>query len=150
MQDKQYRFEVGRGLEPDLPDIVMFRIGTQILEPYFEEENYGLGIFEASKAIESILINGEESQNYVSSKTNDNFLRIFIIIMVFFVIFSFISRPYRGYKHYNGRRKKSTDDLFTVAWIASNILRGGKGGFGGGFGGFSGGSFGGGGFSGKW
>lgn len=145
LDDREYRFEVGRGLEPDLPDIVMGRIGRDYLVPHFREGNYGTGILEASKAIEARLLGQNESEYYVTDEPESPpfwavALLMFAIVMfvMFMIAFSIFSGPrYGGYRRYGGG-------------FGGGIGGGMGGGFGGGRGGFGGGSFGGGGAGGKW
>jgi len=144
LDDREYRFEVGRGLEPDLPDIVMGRIGRDYLVPNFREGNYGAGILEASKAIEARLLGQNESEYYVSEEPEQGpplwavILFFFAITMfVLFIIIFSIAGGSPGYRRYGG--------------MGGGFGGGIGGGFGGGrSGGFGGGSFGGGGAGGKW
>lgn len=146
VDDREYRFEVGRGLEPVLPDIVVGRIGRDYLVPYFREGNYGLGIIEASKAVEARLLLQNESEYYVTDEPDESvpwwvimLIVIFVIIIILFVIFSILNPGSSGgYKNYGGGFGGGIGGGFS----------GGKSG--GGFGGFGGGSFGGGGAGGKW
>ncbi len=150
LNDRNYRFEVGRGLEPVLPDIIVSRIGRYYIEPNFRNGEYALGIEEASLAIKQILLNNTVPQELKNDNAETRAWIIFvIIILVAIIIFSIASKNTRPAK---GRK---SDDYFTAAWILSQMMKGGKGGsggFGGGgsFGGFGGGSFGGGGSSGRW
>ncbi|MBN2422869.1 TPM domain-containing protein [Candidatus Woesearchaeota archaeon] len=155
INDRQYKFETGRGLEPDLPDILLGRIGREYLTPNFREDNYGKGILEASKAIQSILIGDTESEYYVNNEPEVNY---FPLIVMFIIIFFIILSAVFSAKHPSSKNKKRNDTDYLVAgYVLGSILGGGKGrgGFGGfsggGFGGFSGGgSFGGGGARGGW
>ncbi len=143
VDDREYRFEVGRGLEPILPDIVVGRIGRDYLVPHFREENYGAGIIEASKAIEARLLSQNESEYYVTDEPDDGvpwwvilLIIIFVIIIIISVIISILFPGGGGYQNYGGG-------------IGGGFSGGGS--FGGGrSGGFGGGSFGGGGAGGKW
>lgn len=143
VDDREYRFEVGRGLEPILPDIVVGRIGRDYLVPHFREGNYGLGILEASKAIEARLLSQNESEYYVTDEPDDGvpwwvilLIIIFVIIIIISVIISILFPGGGGYQNYGGG-------------IGGGFSGGGS--FGGGrSGGFGGGSFGGGGAGGKW
>lgn len=143
VDDREYRFEVGRGLEPVLPDIVVGRIGRDYLVPYFREENYGTGIIEASKAIEARLLSQNESEYYVTDEPDEGvpwwvilLIMIFVIIIMISVILSILFPGGGGYQNYGG------------GGIGGGF---GGGSFGGGSsGGFGGGSFGGGGAGGKW
>lgn len=148
VDDREYRFEVGRGLEPVLPDIVVGRIGRDYLVPHFREENYGLGIIEASKAVEARLLSQNESEYYVTDKPDESapwwvilLIVIFVIIIILFIIFSILNPGSSGgYKNYGGGFGGGIGGGFS-----------GGGSFGSGrSGGFGGGSFGGGGAGGKW
>jgi len=148
LDDREYRFEVGRGLEPDLPDIVVGRIGRDYLVPNFREENYGAGILEASKAIEARLLGQNNSEYYVSEEEEQG-LPLWAIILFFFAITMFVlfiiifsvagGANSGGYRRYGGGMGGGFNGGFS------------GGGFGGrSGGGFGGGSFGGGGGGGKW
>lgn len=156
--DREYDFEVGRGLEPVIPDIIAGRIGRNYLTPNFREENYAKGIKEASLAVRDVLLENTESEYYVQTTTqsNDitNFYPFFIILIFILVwILPIIFALGRSKKEYKKKHRRRDSDLFMAAWIIGNMMKGGggRGGFGGGgFGGFGGGSFGGGGASGGW
>ncbi|RMD58041.1 TPM domain-containing protein [Candidatus Woesearchaeota archaeon] len=149
IEDRKYRFEVGRGLEAELPDIIVGRIGREYLVPAFRKEQYGEGIIRASKAISAIL-SGELDSNQTSRTASrlksqtESYIRIswiaFIAILFLFLFFA----QYRKRK----RSRPDDSDYLIAAWVLSDMLRGS--GRGGGFGGFGGGSFGGGGASGGW
>jgi uncharacterized protein len=44
MQDREWRIEVGYGLEPYITDVESKRIAEEYLVPYFQEGNYGEGV----------------------------------------------------------------------------------------------------------
>lgn len=148
LEDRKYRFEVGRGLEYILNDAKVGRIGRYYLVPNFQEGDYNKGILEASLAVKSILIGDNESEYYVTGEEYDEeqiraaFFSLLIFLIIFSNLFIFIAR-----------RRKFKNKYFDAAAAAIIIFGGrGRGGFGGsgGFGGFGGGSFGGGGASGGW
>lgn len=150
VQDRQYRFEVGRGLEPMLPDIVMGRIGRNYIEPYFKEGNYAAGIREASIAVKDILFNNTDTEYYKNSQPESG---LAIGIVIFLVAWSVaILILIVASKNTVPSKRRKEEDYLTAAWLLSTMMKGGKGGFGGsgGFGGFGGGSFGGGGAGGRW
>jgi uncharacterized protein len=151
VQDRKYRFEVGRGLEPELPDIIMGRIGRNYLEPNFKQGNYANGITEASLAISDILLNRTDPNsfefNYANEIRMDDYIPTFVIALVIFIFFIFLIT--------RSSKNRKDGDYFFAGWILGEMMKGGKGGSGGfsgggGFGGFGGGSFGGGGSSGGW
>jgi len=148
VNDRQYRFEVGRGLEPELPDIIMGRIGRYYLEPNFKNGDYAQGIMEASIQIQDILLNNATlSEKESQTEIGTNLKTIVLIIIILFIIRIIIIIATAN------ATTRSDGDYFTAAWLLSSMMKGGKGGFGGsggGFGGFGGGSMGGGGSSGGW
>jgi uncharacterized protein len=160
VNDRDYRFEVGRGLEPALPDIIMSRIGRNYIEPNFKDGNYAKGIEEASYAIRDRLFNNTDSQYYKSTGQPEgvNASMVIFIILVIFAIIAIAASSRSTVTEKKGKKKKTDDDFFTAAWLLSSMTRGGRGGLGGsggfsgggGFGGFGGGSFGGGGAGGHW
>lgn len=169
VDDREYRIEVGYGLEPVLNAAKLGRIGRNIIEPRFKEGNYEQGLLDGVKAISAILRNdtsaeteGSGSWNSlgISSASISMMLFWMMLILLIFVIPFIVS--YRRIKKEKKKKKEKTDahDIIAAIIAANMFGRGGKGGGGsggfgggglggGGFGGFGGGSFGGGGFSGR-
>lgn len=147
LQDKQYRFEVGYGLEGILPDSLVGSIGRKFLAPYFQRGEYSSGIYTATLAVineiasdNSVQITGApklRSNIYAQRKEKGSNIvqTIFALLFVFGAIILFIKNP----------------RLFLLLLLASSLGGGRRGGWssGGGFGG-GGGGFGGGGASGGW
>jgi len=146
VEDRQYRFEVGRGLEPVLPDGKIGRIGRNYLVENFRAGNYGEGIKEAVLAVQAVITEDNASEYYVQETPPVNKYAA-IAVLIFFLMFIIIMISAIKHAKKHGR---SDADFFFAAWLAGNMLRGKGGGFGGGFGGFGGGSFGGGGAGGGW
>ncbi len=122
--ERQYRFEVGYGLEGSLPDILVSRIGEQHFSSTFPEEHYFEGVYGALQDISSILQGNEEVMSQYSSQASPfSFFLVLFILLFVLIIF--------------GRR-----------FGPAIFIPGGR--HSGGFGGFGGGGFGGGGSSGKW
>lgn len=153
VKDRQYRFEVGYGLEGILPDSLVGSIGRSYLVPYFRKGDYSTGIFNAIVVITSIIAKNEGVQITGIPKIGkkrqraDKGFSIFFIALSFavFVLFFILFIRYPR--------------LFLLI-LAGSSMRGrrggwysgggfGGGGFGGGFSG-GGGGFGGGGASGRW
>ncbi|MBW3016880.1 TPM domain-containing protein [Candidatus Woesearchaeota archaeon] len=152
VDDREWRIEVGYGLEPYITDAMAGRIGREIMVPYFQQGNYEEGLYRAVLAISSI-IKGEEG--YEVTGTGVQAINTGEIIealspVIFFMIFLAIMVAVRA------KNKKKEDALFDAAFWAAILLGGrrrggGIGGFSGGsFGGFGGGGFGGGGAGGRW
>ncbi len=145
LEDHKYRFEVGRGLEANLNDAKVGRIGREILVENFRNEEYGKGIVEAVKTISGILSGDIEYEEVSPNNSTKSTIATFVIIYLIFFIISIVISALR--------KKKQGDDYYNSALGGAILLgslgRGGRGGSGG-FGGFGGGSFGGGGASGGW
>jgi uncharacterized protein len=168
LDDREYRFEVGRGIEYILTDAKTGIIGRQYIVPNFKNRDYGKGIVEASAAIKKILLNESGAEEFnkcecteeqvlmqndvtgeCSCKDFSAILPYIIIGSLFvFAIFGFVIFIAVKYGNKQGKNK-----YFNAA-TAAIILFGGRGGSGGGhsggFGGFGGGNFGGGGSGGSW
>jgi uncharacterized protein len=146
IDDRKYRFEVGRGLEGVLNDAKIGRIGRDYIVPNFRSGNYSRGVLESVLSVQSILSGNSTSKYFVAESGNINvsdYWLLFIFLLLFFIIpiFSSWSGAHKGKNKY-----------FDAAAGAIILFGGGKGGSGGsgGFGGFGGGGFGGGGASGGW
>jgi len=174
IQDRKWRFEVGYGLEPIINDAKTGRIGRAYLTPYFQEGNYGDGLYYAVDAVGKVIQNsGDDS--FISEQTSNTEDDVFtIVILILFASFALLPLiiifsglifaqkcPRCGTRmncHYDeenlicecpkcGKRtkkKKKRNFFFFVGGFG-----GGFGGGGGG-GGFGGGGSGGGGSSGGW
>lgn len=152
IEERQYRFEVGRGLEPIFNDAKIGRMGRQLLVPALQKNNYFQGLYETLQAINAELhVQGAvPPQTYIQEETytletiQTLFGFIFMIIMI-----SIIARSIK-------KKGRNDEDVFLTALFAASLLRPPRGGFGGGgfgrggFGGFGGGGFGGGGAGGGW
>ncbi|MDP6642130.1 MAG: TPM domain-containing protein [Candidatus Nanoarchaeia archaeon] len=145
IEEREYRVEVGYGLEGLIPDSSKVTIGTRILEPNFKEDEFGKGIYESLIIIQDILGGeGEILSRYQSTYTTNRrgISPITYIYLIFFIIS--ITGSLFGKK---GRRHGF---LFFPLIIPGGGWNGGTGGFGSsGFGGFGGGISGGGGFGGN-
>lgn len=148
VEDRKYRFEVGRGLEPYLNDAKVGRIGRNDLVPYFKEGDYYTGLFSAVQDIKAELDGTPGSERKAGISPIVIFWIVLVIIMFVSIFFQAYAQKYNN-DVASGKRRKDNDS-FLAALIAAQMLRGGRGGSGGSFGGFGGGSFGGGGASGGW
>ncbi len=164
LEDRQYDIEVGRGLEPVIPDIIAGRIARAYLVPNFQQGNYSKGILEASYALQAVINENLDSEYYVDEPDPREELAAVIFFVIFvFMVFLIITLVivHNFEKEYKKEKKKhkhrDDSDFYIAALVLGNMFKGGgKGGFGGsfggsgGFGGFGGGSFGGGGARGGW
>lgn len=143
--ERQYRFEVGRGLEGTLNDAKIGRVGREYLVPAFQAEQYGAGVLAASQAIDALTQGQEPAYPESSNASGGTILLVWLIIYLAIFIAVMAARK--------RRKTKYGDAAEVAAWmlLGSRPPRGGGGGFGGGgFGGFGGGGFGGGGAGGGW
>jgi uncharacterized protein len=152
IEDRDYRFEVGRGIEPIFNDAKIGRIGRDYLVENFRKGDYGEGIYQASLAINNELL-GENNTlvpvTNTSTRVQSRGLSGIFSFFIFFMVISSIIGSIGGSKHHRKNR------YFNAALMAGLLMggrgRGGMGGLGGGgLGGFGGGGFGGGGASGGW
>ncbi len=154
VQDKQYRIEVGYGLEGLIPDSLAGSIGRKFLVPFFQKGDYSNGIYATTVALANIIAADAQVEitgmPKLKRSVQKDLIRekpgIFgtIISLVFFMILllAFMRRP------------GLLLSLFLLSGIGARRGSWGGGiGFGGGgsgsFGG-GGGGFGGGGASGSW
>ncbi len=164
-QEREYRFEVGYGLEGTITDSMKVNIGDRIIVPNFRNDEYGKGIYDAMVVIQGLLRGNEEIISQYSMQQTpqtDNqelpgwILFVFFAIVVLAVIFIAISAKENtggwtyGGGYYGGRRRSGWESGGGFGGGFGGGRSSGGGGFGGGFGGFGGGRSGGGGFGGKW
>ena len=153
VDDRTMRFEVGYGLEGDLPDAYCGRVIDDVMVPNFRNGDYYTGINEAVTAIGTRIgafTTKSGSQDYFEDFDDDDdgfgIIGVIIVAIVLGVIFTGIFGSRGGGGHGGGY-------IGGGPWIGGGIGGGGfgsGGGSSGGFGGFGGGSSGGGGASGKW
>jgi uncharacterized protein len=161
-QEREYKFEVGYGLEGTITDSMKVNIGDRIIVPNFRNGEYGKGIYESMVVIEGLVTGNEEVKSQYSMPSNppppqynpqmnDQGMQnnwggiVFIVAIIFFIIIlSAMNRP--RYDEEWRRRHRYRERLEIPIGGGWNWGSGGGGGWHGG-GGFGGG-FGGGGFSG--
>ncbi|MGV8169341.1 MAG: TPM domain-containing protein [Candidatus Nanoarchaeia archaeon] len=159
VDDRQYRWETGYGMESTLNSALLGRISREHMEPEFKQGNYEQGIFNVVNTTTYIILHSEdadvkkmiEDSKKEPSIDKKKLTRIIIFIIIFVLIIIVIS----SIKNKNNSSKTNSHSNKMYRNSASNIFTGGfgRGGFGGGSsGGFSGGGghFGGGGHSGGW
>ncbi len=138
VKDREYRFEIGYGLESVLPDSMVGTIGREYLVPYFKKGDYGSAIYTATVVVantiashEGVQITGmpevQQTYNAHTGRTLGTFQTIMVIVFAVIALILFITHPRQ---------------CFLI--ILASQLGGGRGGWAGG-GGYGGGSFGGGG-----
>ncbi|MCR4426348.1 MAG: TPM domain-containing protein [Firmicutes bacterium] len=154
-QDRAVRFEVGYGLEGDLPDGLVGRIMDETLLPNFRRGDYARGILEAISAVERRLT-GETSPlpaqpSATSGLSPDEAAAIVFVVIV--VVIMVLNGVFRGrFPGGPGGTRPNTRPYFPFGpgprsggWTPRPPGSGGRG-----FGGFGGGRSGGGGASRKW
>jgi uncharacterized protein len=151
--DRQYRIEVGGGLEGDLTDLQARRIGGSVLEPAFRAGRFGEGLHDAGVRILSVLGAAPQGAARPAARPAPRPIGLSTIVLGLFML-AFLLRilgalgPRRSLL---GRRRRGGiffGGPFGGGWGGG---WGGGGGFGGGGGwGGGGGGFSGGGASGRW
>ncbi|MFY9689161.1 MAG: TPM domain-containing protein [Candidatus Acidiferrales bacterium] len=164
VDDHKYRFEVGYGLEPILPDGKVGTFGREAV-PYLRQADYD----DAILLVTRLVANTIAADRGVTLATPSTVraprpapnarvspgVPLFFIIAVIFVIISAIRRAVSPAAASRYRRGGGSWWIGPMIGGMGGGFGGGGGGFGGGgggggFGGFGGGSFGGGGASGSW
>lgn len=140
----------GYGLEGVLPDAIAKRIVENEMIPYFKNEQFADGIFNAANTVMEITAGEYSAEDYAKSDNWKKIIPFLFGIVVFILIIMLKARQTKKYAHDNGLG-------FWAAWSIMNAASRSHGGSwnnfssgGGGFGGFGGGSFGGGGAGGSW
>jgi len=163
VDDRAYRFEIGRGLEGPLPDAFVGRVGREVFIPYFRQGKYGEGLFRGVVAILTKLeaeygVKLTGMPRLAPSGRTDGppswAMTLFVALVAIYLILSAVSRkmplPLLLLLMFLGGGRRGGGSGGWGGWSSGS----GGGGFGGGgfgsFGGGGGGSFGGGGASGRW
>lgn len=154
--DREITIQTGYGLEEFIPDALAKRIIENEIKPNFRNNDYFVGIDEATDVIFSLL-SGEFTANEYSSQNGENpassIFGLLFIALMFFLFFGQSRR--RSRQHGIGRNVPFWIALSMVSGSRNNhsgswgSFNSGAGGFGG-FSGGGGGGFGGGGASGGW
>jgi len=149
VEDREYRIEVGYGLEPLITDSRAGRVGRDIMAPYFKAGNYEEGLLQGVITIKKILTNQTEFTNDSSNKYENTAIIVFIVLMIVFFAVIIAVSLIKNQKVQTDKDFKAVENagLLFGPGIFGGVGRGGFGGSGG-FGGFGGGGFGGGGASG--
>lgn len=69
--EKRMRIEVGQGLEGDMPDVIAKRIIADVVRPYFQRGEYGLGVAQGVLTIENYLTNTDPEQKAQWQKSSE-------------------------------------------------------------------------------
>ena len=93
--EKRMRIEVGQGLEGDMPDVVGKRIISDVVRPYFQRGEYGLGVAQGVLTIENYLTNTDPEQKAKWQKDSESstgkktggFWIIIIAVAIWLIIF---------------------------------------------------------------
>lgn len=158
IEPREFRIEVGYGLEGDLNDAKVGRIAREQLIPDYANNDYATGTGKFLRALQLELLPSDAPINsnspyIVNEQQSSNLNSFYFYIGIF--LFTIILRGINAARNHKKGKKyddNDVDNAFTGAILASMFLRpprGGMGGMGGGFGGFGGGGFGGGGFGGN-
>ncbi|MEK6813017.1 MAG: TPM domain-containing protein [Nanoarchaeota archaeon] len=137
LEEREYRIEVGYGLEGVLNDAKVGRIAREHLVPYLQTENYDEGVLKTSFVLADVIL----GQSDIAEQQDNKVIVLWIILIIFLVIIivALLSAGRQQGRSGSGRR---------TGWIGGFGGLGGRSGGGGGFGGQGG--FGGGGSQGRY
>jgi len=163
VKDREYRFEVGYGLEGFITDQYCGRIGRDVLVPYLKKGDYSQGVFQANTQIaqkiaaeSGVTLSGipRRPPAPAPERRTSSGVPCCAILVVLFILLAlggfgggmgwwfFLPFMLGGFGSPRGYGRSGS--------FGGGSFGGGFGGFGGGFGGGGGGGFGGGGASGSW
>ncbi len=161
VQDRQYRFEVGYGLEPILPDGKVGGFGREAV-PYLRSGNYDAAVMVMTRRVADVIAQDRGIKlsagplppartDHSNGTQSGGILTLLLLAFFIFFLFKMMSGG-------SGRGGGSGwwigpmigSGMGRGGWGGGGFGGGGFGGGGGGFGGGGGGSFGGGGASGSW
>jgi uncharacterized protein len=161
--DRKVRIEVGRGLEPQLTDLMSKLIVENAILPAFRRNDFAGGIKAGVRDIRDVLLGDAEAvkeRARAAAKRSpgaDGNFSVLILMLFIFIAFSMVWMQSRQTAYPNralGDRRRRGPVVVPAPWGWGSGSGGwsGGGGFGDGGGGFSGGGgdFGGGGSSGSW
>ncbi len=155
-EERKIRWEIGRGLEGDIPDVIASRIIRNVISPSFKTGAFSKGIL---RGVAEVIVIAEPDfpiANYFEGRvgvaTRDPLqglpipweLLMFLIVPLFIIV-PVVLPEFLGLRHHRRRGWGGS----TYGGFGSGPFSGGGWGGGGGFGG-GGGDFGGGGASGDW
>ena len=169
IRDRNYRIEVGYGLEPVLTDGVVGGIGRQYFKPYFKRSDYTTGIYAGTLALvqavakennvtmssapAGVAVPGAAAPSPLAQLFSQCWFIPFLIVIIILKVLGARAR-------YHGRWGGGGSSNWLLWMVLGSMMSSGRrhgggwgsgGGFGGGsFGGGGGGGFGGGGASGSW
>ena len=154
VEDREYRFEVGQGLEGDLTDSETGRIGRDHLVPRLRQGDYGGAVEVATQEIRREL--GDDQVGAAPAPVapaaeesdDDGGFPFLGLLFLGFFLFSVIGGA--GKRRRGRRWGIGAPIIWGGGFGGGGFGGGGGGGFGGGFGGGGGGGFSGGGSSGSW
>lgn len=146
VEDRQFRIEVGGGLEGEIPDVLARRIGDQVIRPAFQAGRFGEGLFDAGAQLLTLAgVATEEVARHARGRPRGvtGLPSMGGVLVGIFVLLWLLGAVLRGF----GPRRRSH-----LWWGGGPWSGGGWGGGGFGGGGWSGGGggFSGGGASGRW
>jgi uncharacterized protein len=149
VKDHRYRFEVGYGLEPILPDGKTGDFGREAV-PYLRQNNYDAALLLMTRRVAEVIAKDRgialttgtsvPARQPADSENNENQFPFFLVFLLIGL----------GYAYLRSRANASGRHTRGGGWWVGPMMGGGGWGGGGGGGGFGGGDSGGGGASGGW
>lgn len=166
IEDRQYKFEVGYGLEPILPDGKVGGFGREAV-PYLRDRNYDAALLLMTRSVAEVIAADRGVTLSGSSplpasaprhEAPSGLAEFFFAVLALALFFGWMRAMQKRAQSPYARRRGGgwwIGPMIGGGWgggggLSGGGFGGGFGGGGGGFGGFGGGSFGGGGASGSW
>ena len=144
-KDRRFRLEVGRGLEPIIPDALASRLLKQILVPALRRNSAGSGANDLLNEIMRLTLSPDEFSKFEGNETAANGMKrktpvfrifIFLLVLAVLAVVRMFSPDSDTHHRRYGRRSWSVGGWNNNGWGGGG---GGGGGWSGGGGGFSGG-----------
>jgi len=118
VDDRQYRIEVGYGLEDKIPDAIAGRIGRKTAEDYFSEGKYSEGILYATGRFYDLLkgnSTAKDDENLSERLTPAMKNMIFVLALlipfsIFFMIAASLRKDDSGKQSLKNKRSKKKND----------------------------------------
>ncbi|MBI4918534.1 TPM domain-containing protein [archaeon] len=89
LEEREWRIEVGSGLEGSIPDVVSSNLGRKVMVPHFKAEDYGEGIYLALIKIQKLLKNDPSVLEEYKSNNFRDFTPLFLFgAAIFFMKFA--------------------------------------------------------------
>ncbi|MBL7978761.1 MAG: TPM domain-containing protein [Bacteroidetes Order II. Incertae sedis bacterium] len=102
VENREWAFEIGYGLEPVLTDYVTAQLGGSILVPHFKKAAYAMGISNVVKEIHTLLLQPsrarelhQKAENEATADWWENVWFVLVLLLFLLGLYLLISSPYK-------------------------------------------------------